>query len=168
MNETAWAEVAEAKANPLPTAPVGKAVQWFREGDKRNIHAAQVTGIEDSGRVKLVIHSHGQMPSYVTGCYHANSPIHAIENNPTTKRNGSWDYLPGETVPREDYEYHLQEIAKREANLKRAEEQAIAAAEKFQAQKAAAEEARRKALVTPPGENEPLIAPKRAKQTASA
>ena len=134
QNQTAWAEIAEAKANPLPTPPIGATVQWCFQGDQRNIRAAIVTGIEDPGRLKLGIFSQGQMVQYKTGVYYITHANHKQSNHPTTKANGSWQYLPGQSIPKSHYEFHDTEMAKREANLVRAEEQALAQQEAFEAQ----------------------------------
>jgi trehalose utilization protein len=165
MNETAWAEIAEAKQNLQPTPPVGQNIQWYQGGDVRSPRAAQVTGIEGSGRVKVVIFSHGQMPSYQTGVYHVSNVIHKIKENPTTTRCGSWNYCPGTTIPKVHYDYHVEELAKREDNLKRAEEKALQAAAEFEAKKQAATQAYTAAMTIPPV-GEPAIAPKRKQAVA--
>jgi hypothetical protein len=165
MNETAWAEIAEAKQNLQPTPPVGQNIQWYMGGDVRAPRAAQVTGIEGSGRVKVVVFSHGQMPSYQTGVYHVSNAIHKIKENPTTTRCGSWNYCPGFTIPKCHYDYHIEELAKREDNLKRAEEKAIQAAVEFEAKKQAATQAYTAAMTIPPV-GEPAIAPKRKQAVA--
>lgn len=167
MNETAWAEIAEARRNLQPTPPVGMNIQWYQEGDQKTPRAGLVTDVEDSGRVKVAIFSHGQMISYKTGCYHVSNPVHEISNNPTTKRCGSWDYVPGTVVPKSHFDHHLNYLTQREANLKRAEEQAIEQSAKFAEKRAQAALAREEALMTPASAGEPLIAPPKRKSTAT-
>jgi hypothetical protein len=99
----------------LPTPPIGEPIVWYDRGNKENPKAAQVTGIEDCGKLKIVVHSPQQPASHKAGVLHCSHPIHEQPNNPQTVRCGSWDYVRG-IVPKQDLEAHKKQIADREAN----------------------------------------------------
>ena len=141
MNDIAWENIEKDRANPQPTPPIGERVQWYKEGDTRDPRAAIVTGIEESGRVKLVTFAPNAFPEHKMGVYHVSNKVHAIHNNMTTKRCGSWDYLPGTRVPSAHYDLFNETIQKRVNNLENQEQkqkalEAIKAAKEAEAAKA--------------------------------
>jgi len=140
MNDLAWENIEKDRANPQPTPPIGERVQWYKEGDTRDPRAAIVTGIEESGRLKLVTFAPNAFPEHKMGVYHVSNKVHAIHNNMTTKRCGSWDYLPGTRVPSAHYDLFNETIQKRVNNLENQEQKqkalaAIKAAKEAEAAK---------------------------------
>jgi hypothetical protein len=134
-NEQAWMDLEQDQANLQPTPPVGEVVRWYPAGDLAAPVAAQVTGIEGSGRLKLVAFIRNGFPQHKAGVYHVSAKIHQKPGNPTTKNWGSWDYVRG-VAPDEDYEYHRQELAKRETQLSAGEQAAKKNTELFVAKQA--------------------------------
>lgn len=132
-NEQAWIDLEAEQKNLQPTPPVGEVIRWYPAGDKSAPVAAQVTGIEGPGRVKAVVFVRNGFPQHKQGVYHVSAKIHEKPGNPTTKNWGSWDYVRA-AVP-EDYELHLKELAKREAQLTTGEQAAIKNAEVFEQRK---------------------------------
>jgi hypothetical protein len=126
MNEVAWKNLEAEKAHRQPTPPIGKPVVWYIEGDKTRAVAAQVTGIESPGRVKLVAFPLNAFPQHKSGVYHVSAELHQKANNPTTKNCGSWDYVDEEDCRVRHYDLHKAELEKRELGLMQAEEQAKA------------------------------------------
>lgn len=142
---TAWEKLASDKANPQPTPPIGEPIVWFIEGDRTKRVAGQVTGVEGPGRLKIVVHPVGNFQQHKTGCFHISNTIHE-RPNATTKNNGAWDYPRGK-APKEDFSLHNEEMARREAQLVKADE----------VQKKAEERMQRLA----DGDEEPEVKPKR-------
>lgn len=122
MNEVAWQEIEEDKANLQPTPPVGEKAVWYVAGDRKHPVPAQVVGIEGPGRLKLVVFQANSFPQHKAGVYHVSAKIHQKGGNQTTRNCGSWDYVRTSDIQDEDYDLHRQEIAKRETNLKMGEE----------------------------------------------
>lgn len=143
MNERAWEELAEDRERLQPTPPVGEVVIWYIGGDKRHPVPARVSGVESAGRVKLTVFPWSAFPQHKPGVYHVSARIHDKPGNPTTRNCGSWDYVRGK-VPKEDYATHEAELDKRQANLKKAEEEAAGAALKYAEQRAKTEEGKKK------------------------
>jgi len=127
MNEKAWNDLEADKKRPQPTPPVGYAVQWYRSGNTSDPVPALVSGIEGPGRLKLVAFPINTFMQHKSGVYHVSAKVHDQKGNPTTGRCGSWDYYP------EDNHYKLfeAEVARREENLLRAEEEARKASARF-------------------------------------
>jgi len=121
MHEKAWEAVERDEARPIPTAPVGKTVQWYIGGDRRNIVGGIVSGIEGVGRLKIRVFPLNSMPQEKTGVYHINHPVHDQPNNPTTYGRGSWDFVPGEAVSKEYFKDFEDDIKRRKENLEAAE-----------------------------------------------
>lgn len=136
MNETAWVNLEEDKAIRLPTPPVGWPVQWFPSGDQRQPVAARVIKVEGPGRVKLKLEVENAFHKDMAGVYHVTHRIHQKQNNQTTIRCGSWEYLPGMNIPSLHYELFDEDIKRREEGLVKAEDLAVKQAAKFQADQA--------------------------------
>jgi len=125
MNEVAWKEIQEDKANLQPTPPVGEKVVWYVGGDLKHPVPAQISGIEGPGRLKLVVFPINSFPQHRPGVYHVSAKIHQ-KPNPGTRNNGAWDYVRQSDIEDGDYDLHRSEIAKRETNLRAGEENAKA------------------------------------------
>ncbi len=150
MHEKAWEAVERDEARPIPTAPVGKTVQWYINGDRRNIVAGIVTGIEGVGRLKLKVFPLNSMPQEKSGVYHVGHSVHEQPNNPTTYRCGSWDFVPGDVVLKDFFKEFEDEIQKRKDNLSAAEQAAVKAEAGFkQKQKELAEGKKKPAAILP-------------------
>lgn len=115
-------KLADDKANPQPTPPIGEAIVWYMEGDKNRPVAAQCNGIEGPGRIKVTIASWNGFPMHRAGCHYVTHSIHE-KPNATTKNGGAWDYPRGK-APKDDYALHNAEMARREAALLKADEEA--------------------------------------------
>ncbi len=124
MHEAAWEAVERDELKPIPTAPIGKAVQWYISGDARNIVAGVCIGVEGVGRLKIKTFPLNAMPQEKSGVYHKSHVVHTQPNNPTTYRNGSWDFVPGDAVHDEFYKDFREDIQRRKDNLATAEKQA--------------------------------------------
>lgn len=148
-NEVAWNELEEDQKNLQPTPPVGKPIVWYHNGDKNHPVAAQVTGIDGPGRIKAVVFPINAFPQHKAGVYHVSAKIHTKPNNPTTRNCGSWDYFRGDQVHESDYELHLEELSKREANLRAGEEAAQKNAELFAEKQAERASGKKKRLPDP-------------------
>ena len=133
MNETAWEAIKRDEDRKIPTAPIGLPVQWYIAGDVRQIVAAIVVAVEGPGRLRLKVNGVNSMPQEKAACYHVNHAIHEQANNPTTYRSGSWDFIPGQPIPKEYYIPYEQDIERRKANLLLAEESAKKAEADFKA-----------------------------------
>lgn len=150
MHEKAWEAVERDEARPIPTAPVGKAVQWYIAGDRRNPVAGQVMAVEGVGRLKIKVFPANSMPQDKVGVYHVNHSIHEQPNNPTTYRCGSWDFVPGDAVHKEFFKEFEDDIAKRKENLVAAEAAAKKAEADFkQKQKELAEGKKKRPEILP-------------------
>jgi len=103
--------------NPLPTPPVGLGVQWFEMDETDRCYAAKVTRVEGPGKVQLIIFKPSAMAQHKQGVLHRSHPVHQNRHATETMRNGSWDYLPGITIPKTHREFHLSELKRREANI---------------------------------------------------
>jgi hypothetical protein len=128
-----------------PTPPVGYAVNWMEKGKKENPVAAIVTKTLQPGKVNLTLFpDNGSLQRvYIRNVYHAGDPRHEIPGNPSTVKDGSWEYLPGVRIPKSHYDLY-------DAVNKRIEAQTRAQQERVQEQ-IALEQARianRKAAVT--------------------
>lgn len=130
VNEKAWQDLETDMENPQPTPPVGESVVWYMAGDTRKPVPALVTGIEGSGRLKLVTFQVNSFPAHKTGVYHVSAKIHDKPGNFQTKNCGSWDYVR-KPIPEEDYAAFNEEIEKRRANLAVGEESAKRQAQIF-------------------------------------
>lgn len=106
----------------LPTPPVGAVVQWFERGEDPP-KAAQVVAVEGPGKVALQINQLRSAPTWATGVLHATHPLHSIQGNATTFRNGKWDYLPHTTTPKAHYVLHQESIDRRRAALLKSKEE---------------------------------------------
>lgn len=122
--------------NPLPTAPVGMAVQWFELNEDDRCYAAQVTRVEGPGKVQVVIHKPNAMPTHKQGVLHRSHPVHQNKHATETMRNGAWDYLPGQTIPKAHREVHLKELQRREAGILELQRQTAEAAARAAAENA--------------------------------
>lgn len=150
MHEKAWEAIEREETKPIPTAPVGKAVQWYIAGDRRNPIAGQVMGIEGVGRLKIKVFPANSMPQDKVGVYHVTHSVHEQPNNPTTYRCGAWDFVPGDVVLKEFFKDFEADIAKRKENLTKAEEEARKAEIAFKVkQKELAEGKKRPAAILP-------------------
>lgn len=136
MHEKAWEAVERDEARPIPTAPIGKNVQWYINGDTRNVVPGIVQGIEGVGRLKIKVFPLNAMPQEKTGVYHVSCPVHEQPNNPTTYRCGSWDFVPGDAVLKEFFKEFEEDIKKRKDNLTAAEVQAKKSEADFKAKAA--------------------------------
>ncbi len=125
MNEGAWKKIEEDQTHMLPTPPIGETVQWFKNGNRDQVQAATVVGIEEAGRLVLNVSAPSAFVVTIKGCFHVDWPTHKVRNNQTTHRCGSWDYLPGRNVPKAAYELHQKEIQRRIDNLTAAEAKAV-------------------------------------------
>jgi len=128
-----------------PTPPVGWSCVWFDKGKKEHPIAARVTKAESPGKVNLTLTPDGGslQKIHVRNVYHAGDPRHNIPGNPSTVKDGSWEYLPGTKIPK--LHYDLYELVN-----KKIAQQSQAQQKKMQDQ-AALEQARvanRKAAVT--------------------
>jgi hypothetical protein len=141
MSDQARKNIERERHSLLPTPPIGMNVQWYKGGDVREIRAATVVGIEGPGRVVLNVQYIAQFPETKKGVHHVSSPIHEIMNNPTTVRCGSWDYLPGNSIPKAHYKVHEEDLDRREAVLDANEALAKAQAERRAKQQAEIEAA---------------------------
>ncbi len=144
MHEKAWEAVERDEAKPIPTAPIGKAVQWYIAGDKRQPVAGQVTGVEGVGRLKIKVFPLNAMPQDKVGVCHISHSVHEQPNNPTTYRCGSWDFVPGDTILKDFYKEFEDDIKKRKANLTAAEAEAVKAEAAFKVKAKELAEGKRK------------------------
>ena len=149
MNEVAWNAIEEDKKNRIPTPPIRTTVQWYQGGDKNICLPGIVTGIEGPGRLKIVLFPINSFPRHQAGVYHEDHKVHSQKGNPTTSRCGSWGFEDGFRIPKEWYDLHDQEIAKRELNLRTAEQAAITSAELFMQKNAEKANAAKKRLPDP-------------------
>lgn len=133
MHEEAWKAVERDEARPIPTAPIGKTVQWYIAGDRKNVVPGIVAGIEGVGRLKIRVFPLNSMPQEKTAVYHVDSPVHDQVNNPTTVHKGSWDFVPGDPVLKEFYKEFEEDIQRRKDNLIQAEESSKRAEAAFKA-----------------------------------
>lgn len=101
---------------PLPTPPIGTPIVWFRKANPEARIAAIVTGIEDSGKLKLVAFPPFGMPEHKQGVSHVSDKIHERKGNPASEQNGSWDYAEGKPA-KAHFDHHLEKLAKRKAQL---------------------------------------------------
>ncbi len=122
MHEKAWEAIEREETKPIPTAPIGKTVQWYIAGDRRQPVAGQVMGVEGVGRLKIKVFPANSMPQDKVGVYHVNHSVHEQPSNPTTYRCGSWDFVPGDAVLPAFYKEFEDDIKKRKENLLAAEE----------------------------------------------
>lgn len=122
-NEQAWANLNAEKERRLPTPPVGEALVWYIDCDKNRPVAAQCNAIEGPGRIWVVIHTKNGMPMHRGACLHVSHPTFEKSISALQRTNGSWDY-PRHKAPVEDYAVHDAEIAKREAALRKGDEEA--------------------------------------------
>jgi hypothetical protein len=121
-------KIKQQKASPLPTPPVGTMVVWHdRNEDDRN-YAAVVTFVEGVGRVKLAIFKPNAHVIHKEGVLHRTHEVHENKHSTVTMRNGAWDYVPGQTVPKSHRDLHLRDLEKREAALIQSEKELTAAA----------------------------------------
>lgn len=101
------------KSTWLPTPPVGTVVQWFNKGKEDACYAAVVTRQEGAGRVEVVIfppkNLYTVVAHYRIGVLHRTHPSSQIPHSPTNDRNGFWDYLPGQAIPEDHWDYARQE-----------------------------------------------------------
>lgn len=149
MNETAWEAIERDEARKVPTAPVGLPVQWYIAGDRRQVVAALVIGVEGCGRLKLKVFQSNSMPQEKMAVYHVNHPVHDQVNNTTTYRSGSWDFVPGQAIPKEYYNLHTEDIEKRKNNLLLAEESAKKAEADFKAKAKELANGKKKSAILP-------------------
>ncbi len=116
MGKSAQGQVDQSSL--LPTPPVGAMVQWFNRGKEDACYAGIVTRQEGAGRVELVIFPPKNLftvvAHYKIGVLHRSHPSNAIVNSPQKDRNGYWDYLPGQKIPEDHWEF-----AKKEQELSR-------------------------------------------------
>lgn len=136
MNETAWQNLEEDKQRRLPTPPVGWMVQWYPGGDQRQPVAAVVVAAELPGRVKLKTFPANSFPKDMAGVWHVKSKVHDKTHNQTTAHCGSWDYPPGQEVPKLHWKAYDEDLERREAMLMAAEDQAARQTAQFQAKQA--------------------------------
>jgi hypothetical protein len=97
------------KKSPLPTPPVGYAVQWYEGGRRENVRAAIVTKVEGPGRVMLAVISPNSFVIHKS-VHHADHPVHKRQNAPEAARNGTWDYLPDTKIPASHHKLHIEQL----------------------------------------------------------
>jgi hypothetical protein len=131
MHEKAWEAVERDEARPIPTAPVGKNIQWYIAGDRKNVVPGIVQAVEGVGRLKIKVFPLNSMPQEKQGVYHINHPVHEQLNNPTTYQRGSWDFVPGDAVLDEFFAEFREDIKRRKDNLVLAEKAAKKAEAEF-------------------------------------
>ncbi len=132
MSELILAEIEKARKNKQPTPPIGTPVQWLQRNDRRMVVAGRVIAIEGPGIVVLRTDTVGSFPKDVKGVAHCTSDRHKVPSNSQTMNSGSWDYLPGQPIPKAHYNLHEEELDKREATI-------VAMMEKAAREKAAKE-----------------------------
>lgn len=115
------AELREKQRAATPTPPVPYLVAWYDRGivSPDSTFAAIVTGIEDSGKLKLTIFKPNSIPIHKLGVLHISHPQHKIPSNACTVRNGAWDYPPGEKVPATHLSYHKEKLEEKIITLTR-------------------------------------------------
>ncbi len=123
-----WEKLAEERQRLQPTPPISEPLIWYQNGDKRFPVPAKCSAIEGPGRIKITAFPHGAMLMHRSGCHHVSHPTHDKPNE-TTRNCGSWDYP--RSIPKEDYKFHEDELAKKENMLLEAEEKAKAAEELY-------------------------------------
>ena len=114
------------KENPLPTPPVGHAVQWFDRNEDDRVYAALVTFQEGPGKVKIAIFRPNAHVQFKDGVLHRSHELHKNKHNTITMKNGAWDYIPGQTPLKSHREVHLKELERREAALLQVEREQAA------------------------------------------
>lgn len=114
MQKNLMEKLKRDKESPLPTPPIGMAVQWFDRDKDDMAYAAVVTAIQAPGKLELAIFKPRHHTVHKQGVMHRSAEIHQRKNNPTTVTNGSWDYITGQRAVQRHYQEHLQEIERRE------------------------------------------------------
>lgn len=110
-------QIKEQKATPWPTAPVGLAVNWFDRNDSDRCYAALVTKIEGPAKIAVVIFRPNAHPVHKLGVLHRSHPICKNRHATEVERNGTWDYVRGQTPLKCHYETHLKELERREQGI---------------------------------------------------
>jgi hypothetical protein len=122
-------QIAEQRKHPFPTPPVGETVQWFENNDQDNPRAAIVAKVEEPGRLCLTVFPPNGATRHIMGCWHVSHECHQTRGSQMTFRNGSWNYVPGRTVPKADYQAHLDWLDKKEFNVLEEKRRQVEAAE---------------------------------------
>ena len=123
---------AEIKS-PLPTPPVGFTVVWYPRAvqEEDNQVAGIVTKVEGPGKVTLTVFRPQGMPDATRrGCLHVTHPVHEKRANSVSVNAGSWDYIPGENIPKSHYERHLEALYVKQESLEKQIENASEIAKK--------------------------------------
>lgn len=110
--ESQLEEIKAKIADPMPTAPVGTVVAWYKRAEVKPGAeiAAIVTKVESAGKVVLAILEPFGIIEHKRGVLHASSPIHQNRQQAVSMGAGCWDYISGVRPPKPHYELHLSNL----------------------------------------------------------
>ncbi len=129
MSSEVWNKLAEERTRLQPTPRVNDPVTFYTRGDKNFPVPGICSAVEGPGRIKVTYFPFNGMMQHRAGCHHVTHWVHDSHNQMTTQ-NGAWDF--NREPPKDAYEVHEAELAKRENSLLEAEEKAKSAQEAFQ------------------------------------
>ena len=105
-------EIKAKIADPMPTAPVGTVVVWYKRADVKPGAeiAAIVTKVESAGKLVLATLEPFGIIEHKRGVLHASSPIHQNRQQAVSQGSGCWDYVSGARPPKSHYDLHLSNL----------------------------------------------------------
>ena len=112
----------------IPMPPVGWPVQICERGNPKNVFAGVVSGHnQDPGQCRILYHvgTVHRMSDNATYAPLVNPATMA--GNATVQRFGTWNYLPGQPIPKEHYDFHMRRIdqLEQQAEIRRANEASV-------------------------------------------
>lgn len=110
----------------IPVPPEGWPVQFFERGNRKRAYAGHIDARnQDPGQCRVVYHVATMNRLSENATY---APL--VEGKPvsaTVLQFGTWDYLPGQTIPKEHYEFHQKRLAdlEKQAEIRAANERSV-------------------------------------------
>jgi hypothetical protein len=123
-------EAPQEQGKLVPMPPVGWLVQICEKGNPKNVFPGVVSGHNaDPGQCRIIYHV-GTIHRVSENATYAPLVNPATAgNNATVKAFGTWNYLPGQAIPKEHYDFHMKRIdeLERQAEIRRANDASVAA-----------------------------------------